>query len=61
MFTKEELNILEQLLNEDVEELLNSGYNLNNEYVVLIRNIISKLGLRETWDYDKKYGGKVED
>lgn len=55
---KEELDALEEILNEELESCLDSGFGLKNERVVLVRNLLRKLGLKEYWDYDKKYGGE---
>lgn len=53
---KDELVALEEILNEEIESCLDSGFGLENERVVLVRNLLEKLGLKEYWDYDKKYG-----
>lgn len=57
MFTKEELDILEDVLNEAIEEYLYSGYKITDEYIINVRGLLRKLNLREYWDYDKKYAG----
>ena len=50
----EELSLLEEILNNEIEEYaVSSGYGFTNEYIVSLRNIIKKLGLKETSDYDK--------
>lgn len=49
----EEIDLLEEILNEEIKNYLYSGYGFTNEYVVSLRNIIKKLGLNETSDYDK--------
>ena len=53
MFNIDELNILEGLLNEEIIEYLRSGYGLDNEYVIHMRNILKKLGLKEYYDFEK--------
>lgn len=55
MLTKDELDILEDALNEALEEYLDSGYKLTDEYVINLRALLRKLGLREYYNYDKKY------
>ena len=55
---KEELEVLEQVLNDELESYLDSGYSLNSEWVITIRNLLKKLNLKEYWDYDKKYARK---
>lgn len=55
MFTEEELDNIEDALNEAIEEYLDSGYKLTDEYVVSLRSVLRKLNLEEYWDYDKKY------
>ena len=50
----EEIALLEEILNtEIIEYAVSSGYGFTNEYIVSLRNIIKKLGLKETYDYDK--------
>lgn len=56
--TKDDLDILEELINNALESYLDSGYGLNSEYTIALRNLLNKLGLKEYWDYDKKYGGE---
>lgn len=55
---KEDLVILEEIINDEIESILDSGYKLNSEYVISLRNLLKKLNLKEYWDYDKKYGGE---
>ena len=52
---KEELAVLEQVLNEELESYLDSGYSLSSEWVITIRNLLKKLNLSEYWNYDKRY------
>lgn len=50
----EELSLLEEILNDEIiEYAVSSGYGFTNEYIVSLRNIIKKLGLKEISDYDK--------
>lgn len=50
----EELSLLEEILNDEIiHYAVSSGYGFTNEYIVSLRNIIKKLGLKDTSDYDK--------
>ncbi len=60
MFNREELEILEELLNEEILNCLRSGHSLKNEYVINCRNMLKKLNLREIYDYDKKFKNMEE-
>ena len=51
--TKEELDILEGLLNEEILSLLESGYRLENCNVITMRNMLKKFGLKEYYNFDK--------
>ena len=51
--TDEELSILEELLNEAISSYLWSGYSIEDEYIIRVRNIIKKLKLKEIYNYDK--------
>ena len=53
---KIDLAILEKIINDEIKSQLDSGYKLNSEYVIILRNLLKKLNLKEYWDYDKKYG-----
>ena len=55
---KIDLAILEEIINDEIESQLDSGYKLNSEYVIKLRELLKKLNLKEYWDYDKKYGGE---
>ena len=55
MFTKDELNILEDVLNEEILNYLNSGYSIDCEYIVNIRNMMQKLNIREIYNYDDDF------
>ena len=52
--------MLEEIINNEIESYLDSGYKLTDEYTINLRNLLKKLGLKELWDYDKKYGGSNE-
>ena len=51
MFNEQELAILEDLLNEEILSYLRSGYYLHDNYVVSLRAIIEKLGLKEIYNF----------
>lgn len=57
---KRQLEILEELLNNEIEECLDSGFGLNNDYVIELRQFLKEFNLKEIWDYDKKYGSDKE-
>ena len=54
---KEDLDILEELINEEIYSYLESGYKLTDEYTLNLRDLLKKLGLKEIYDFDKRYGG----
>ena len=57
---KEELDILEELLNEEILSYINSGYSINDTYIITLRNIIKKLELKEIYNFDNYKGGNNE-
>lgn len=61
MIDNNDLSILEELLNEEIESYCQSGYSVKSEYVVKLRKIIKKLGLRELYDFDKRFSRKGEE
>ena len=58
--TQKQLEILEQLLNDELDSYLDSGYGLDNDYVIELRNFLRQFNLKEYWDYDKEYGSDKE-
>lgn len=56
MLDKKDLDILQEVLNEEILSYLDSGYNLDDEYTVNLRNLLKKLNLEEIYDFDKRYG-----
>lgn len=48
-----QLAILEELLNNEIEEYLQSGYKLNNDYVVELRQFLKDFNLKEYYNYDE--------
>ena len=55
MLDKIDLSILQELLNEEIENYLQSGYKLTDEYVIRLRNILKKLNLKEIYNFDKRF------
>lgn len=51
--SKEELLYLEEMINEEILEYLQSGYSIDNEYIITLRNMLKKLGLKEVYNFDK--------
>ena len=55
MLDKKDLDILQEVLNEELLSYLDSGYKLDDEYVINLRNLLKKLNLEEVYDFDKRY------
>lgn len=55
MFNVEELECLQEVINEEILSYLDSGYNIQDEYIILLRNILKKLNLKEVYDFEKRY------
>lgn len=55
MLEVEELECLQEIINEEILSYLESGYNIKDEYIILCRNILKKLNLKEIYDFEKKY------
>lgn len=51
--SKEELLYLEEMINEEILEYLQSGYSIDDEYIITLRNMLKKLGLKEIYNFDK--------
>lgn len=50
--TNSDLLILEELINEEIKEYLDSGYSKETEYVINLRNMLQKLNLKEYYNFD---------
>lgn len=50
--SKKELEYLEEIINDEIIEYLDSGYSVDDDYVVNLRNLLKKLELEETKNYD---------
>lgn len=55
MLNTDELSILQEIINEETENYLQSGYKLTDEYVIRLRNILKKLNLKEIYNFDKRF------
>lgn len=54
MLSKDDLDILQELINEEIFSYLDSGYKLTDEYVINLRNVLNKLNLKEIYNFDKR-------
>ena len=50
--TKEDLMILEEIINEEIHNQIDSGYK-DSHYVRTLRNLLKKLDLKEIYNFDK--------
>ena len=55
---KDDLDTLEEIINEEIESYLESGYKLTDEYTINLRNLLKKLGLNEIYNFDERYKDK---
>lgn len=53
MFDKDELACLEELINEEIKNYFDSGYEIKGSYITMLRNMLKKLHLKEYYNYDK--------
>ena len=53
MFSQEEIDVLEDVLNEELLGYLHSGYSLEDAYAINIRNIMQKLGIKERYNFER--------
>lgn len=51
--TAEELQFLEELINDEIFEHLDSGYKVNDTYIINLRNLLKKLKLKEKYNFDR--------
>ena len=51
---EKELECLQEILNEEILSYIQSGYKITDDYVVLCRNILKKLNLKEIYNFDKE-------
>ena len=52
MFTRYQECILGDLLNEEIKNYIESGYDKNCEYIIELRKILKILGLKEIYNFD---------
>ena len=50
--TKEDFMILEEIINEEIHNQIDSGYK-DRDYVRTLRNLLKKLDLKEIYNFDK--------
>lgn len=50
--TKEDFLILEELINEEIKNYLDSGYSIKDDYVIDLRSLLKKLNLKEYYKFD---------
>lgn len=53
MLDKKDLDILQEVLNEEIFSYLDSGYKLDDEYTINLRNLLKKLNLEEIYDFEQ--------
>lgn len=53
--TEKETLYLEEILNEGIKDYLDSGYYLDDDYVVTLRGMLAKFNLKESHPYDIWY------
>lgn len=51
MFTRFQECILGDLLNEEIKNYIDSGYDKNCEYIIELRKILKILGLKEIYKF----------
>ena len=55
MLDADDLSVLQELLNEEILNYLQSGYKLTDEYTIKLRNLLKKLNLEENYDFDNRF------
>ena len=50
--TKEDLTILEEIINEEIYNQIDSGYK-ESDYVKTLRELLKKFDLKEIYNFDK--------
>lgn len=53
MFNEKELLYLEGVINEEIVSCLRSGEDVDGEYIVTLRGVLKKLGLKENYSFDE--------
>lgn len=57
--SEQDLVNLESLINEEILSFINSGYSIDNEYIIDLRNLLKKFDLKELYSFD--YISKAND
>ena len=52
MLDRKDLECLQEILNEEILSYIQSGYKITDDYVVLCRNILKKLNLKEIYNFE---------
>lgn len=60
MLTRDDLSILEEIINQEIENYLQSGYKLTDKYVIDLRKILKKLNLKEIYNFDKRFEKTID-
>jgi len=50
--TIKDMGIIEELINQEMISHLDSGYSINDEYFIDLRNLLKKLNLKEKCNFD---------
>ena len=53
MFNEKELMYIEGVINEEILSCLRSGEDVDGEYIVTLREVLKKLGLKEYYRFDE--------
>lgn len=54
MLDADDLSVLQELLNEEILNYLQSGYSVKDDFVIRLRTIIKKLNLKEIYNFEKR-------
>lgn len=60
MLTRNDLSILEEIINQEIENYLQSGYKLTDKYVIDLRKILKKLNLKEIYNFNKRFEKTID-
>ena len=60
MLTRDDLSILEEIINEEIENYLQSGYKLTDKYIIDLRKILKKLNLKEIYNFEKRFEKTID-
>ena len=52
--TREDFELLEELINEEIKEYLESGYySICSDFIIQMRELLQKLGLKEIYNFNE--------